>query len=534
MTEVSLDIVIVGSGVGGLSAAAALVSNPLARGVKVGIVTKDVLDQNTTRFAQGGVATVLQGDEDSPDSHLADTIRAGAGLCDVDAVRVLVEEGPKRVERLIALGAIFDAAPDGKYLRALEGGHSKPRILHAQGTNTGAEIERALVEAVKQSAAAIFEGWFVHHIIAESNEVKGVVAMDGLGVSHKILADHVILASGGAGQVYSVTTNPVEATGDGLIAALLSGCLAADLEFVQFHPTALYHPAMPRPLLSEALRGHGAIIRDRHGNRFVDELAPRDEVSRAIAKRIQETDSKHVWLDARLIDDFKNRFPNIYSSLKEIGLDPKKDWLPIAPAAHYLCGGLATDLYGRTVLKNLWAVGETSCTGVHGANRLASNSLLEGLVFGARAVEAILSEDKNPEPSGVLRNSSEQGFIRIETTQVDPLCFRGDQLEDPLKTRAELQDAMTENVGVIRSATSLQKAIDKIIDLAGRSSLNCKTRECYETRNLIALSYLIANSARLREESRGSHTRSDFPSPVDKIYKKRFGYRGLKFVDNSL
>ena len=308
------------------------------------------------------MAAVLGGDEDSTDLHLADTLRAGAGLCDEEAVRILVDEGPARVNELIALGAEFDRETTGSLALAREGGHSRARVVHAGGAATGAEVERALVDATYRSASAVLEGWFALDLIVEGGRCVGVTALPphehGAGPAPvAIRAAHVVLATGGAGQLYSVTTNPAESTGDGVAMALRAGVPTADVEFVQFHPTALHHPAMPRPLLSEALRGHGALLRDRDGERFVDELAPRDVVCRAMAARMTEQGVDHLWLDATGLERFRQRFPTIAASLASIGLDPQKDWLPIAPAAHHLSGGVLTDLWGASALPGLWAVG---------------------------------------------------------------------------------------------------------------------------------------------------------------------------------
>ncbi len=402
------DVLVLGSGVAGLSAAVRLAGPgaPPSPTLSLGVLTKGALSQSATRWAQGGVAAVLGGDEDSTDLHLADTLAAGAGLCDEESVRILVGEGPGRVHELIALGVEFDREATGLLALAREGGHSRPRVVHAGGAATGAEVERALVDATYRSASAVLEGWFALDLLVEGGRCVGVTALPPAGTGDgpvEVRADHVVLATGGAGQLFSVTTNPPESTGDGVAMALRAGVPTADIEFVQFHPTALHHPAMPRPLLSEALRGHGALLRDRDGERFVDELAPRDVVSRAMAARMAEQGVDHMWLDATGLERFSQRFPTIAASLTSIGLDPQHDWLPIAPAAHHLSGGVVTDLWGATALPGLWAVGEVACTGVHGANRLASNSLLEGMVFGARLAERIASGLGGPEPSGALR-----------------------------------------------------------------------------------------------------------------------------------
>ncbi len=396
----SLDLLVLGSGVAGLSAA---VRAAEIHGMRVGVVTKAELQQATTRWAQGGVAAVLGGDPDSTDLHLADTLAAGAGLCDVDAVRVLVDEGPSRVHELIALGAAFDRDPDGQLELAREGGHSLPRIVHAGGAATGAEIERTLVDAVRAEVSAVYESSFALDLLVEGGRCRGVLVADLTGQRTEVRASNVLVATGGYGQLFAVTTNPREATGDGVAMAIRAGVAVADVEFEQFHPTALHHPAMPRPLLSEALRGHGALLRDAKGERFVDELLSRDKVSRAITARMIEQDVEHLWLDATGLDSFADRFPTIAAELAQVGLDPATDWLPIAPAAHYSCGGILADLDGATSLPGLWVAGEASCNGVMGANRLASNSLLDGMVFGPRVVEAIDRGVDGPTATGAMR-----------------------------------------------------------------------------------------------------------------------------------
>ena len=484
-------------------------------GMRVGVLTKAALAQAATRWAQGGVAAVLGGDEDSTDLHLADTLQAGAGLCDLDAVRVLVDEGPARVNELIALGAVFDSDHEGVLLRAREGGHSMRRIVHAGGAATGAEIERALVDAVCETATAIYERWFAIDLIHDGARCRGVVALDEDGVRHQIRATHVLIATGGAGQLFAVTTNPAESTGDGTAMALRAGAAVADLEFMQFHPTALHHPAMPRPLLSEALRGHGAVVRDRDGERFVDELAPRDVVSRAMTARMLEQEIDHMWLDATGLEDFDARFPTIAASLCEAGLDPAKDWLPIAPAAHYLSGGIVTDLDGAASLPGMWACGEAACTGVHGANRLASNSLLEGMVFAPRVIEAIERGKDGPEPTGAMRTVLDgvdeeiSGRRLPRPTHEEP--YRPSSVTEAPKARDQLQRAMTVGAGVLRSAGSLAETatvVESIVPVG-------EEREVYEVANLIEVARGLLAAAAAREESRGAHTRTDFPETSD-------------------
>ncbi|HEV3402228.1 MAG TPA: FAD-binding protein, partial [Acidimicrobiales bacterium] len=438
----------------GLSAAVRAAS---VLGLRVGVLTKGTLAQSATSWAQGGVAAAVGGDPDSADLHLADTLAAGAGLCDVDAVRVLVDEGPARVNDLIALGAEFDRHPNGVLALAREGGHSVPRVVHAGGAATGAEIERALVAAVEMTAAAVFEREFAARLLVDEGRCIGVGAVDRDGGYLEVRARHVLLATGGAGQLFSVTTNPEQATGDGVAMALRAGVAVADLEFVQFHPTALHHPQMPRPLLSEALRGHGALMRDAHGERFVDELAPRDVVSRAMTARMLDLGVDHLWLDATPLERFDQRFPTISAALRRAGLDPAADWLPIAPAAHYLIGGVLTDLDGATTLPGLWAAGEVACTGVHGANRLASNSLLEGMVFAARAVEAAAGGKDAAEPTGAMRALADGPALALPAV-AEELSLGPPEASATAKRREALQHAMSRGAGVLRDASSLVEA----------------------------------------------------------------------------
>jgi L-aspartate oxidase len=506
-----LDLLVIGSGVAGLSAAVRAATDA---NLRVGVLTKAELHQSNTRWAQGGVAAVLGGDPDSTDLHLADTLKAGAGLCDVDAVRVLVDEGPSRVTELIAQGARFDRDADGTLQLAREGGHSLPRIVHAGGSATGAEIERALVAAALQTAAALYERWFALDLLIENGRCVGV---KGLGPNDEIidiLASHVLLATGGAGQVFSATTNPVEATGDGLAMALRAGVPCADVEFVQFHPTALQVPLMPKPLLTEALRGHGALLRNSKGERFVDELQPRDVVARAETAVMLEEGTTHVWLDATGLDQFDERFPNIAADLAAAGLNPATEWLPVAPAAHYHCGGIVTDLRGATALPGLWAAGEVACTGIHGANRLASNSLLEGMVWGPRVIEAIADGVDAPEASGAMRcvldGPSPIGGRRIGRLAVPT---PGPATDSVTHRRAGLQRSMFLHAGVRRDAASLQQAVDDA--RAAVASSEPVDGPSTEMANLAICALAIAETGLARTESRGAHTRIDFPDRDD-------------------
>ncbi|HYZ97826.1 MAG TPA: FAD-binding protein [Acidimicrobiales bacterium] len=524
-----LDLLVLGSGVAGLSAAVRAAD---AHGMRVGVLTKGGLDQATTRWAQGGVAAVLADDPDSTDLHLADTLAAGAGLCDPDAVRVLVDEGPSRVNELIALGAIFDRDAEGELMLTREGGHSHARVVHAGGAATGVEVERALVAAVRQTAAAIYEHWFALDLLVEGARCAGVVARGPAGERAEVRARHVLVATGGAGQLFAVTTNPPGATGDGIAMALRSGTVAvADLEFVQFHPTALHHPAVPRPLLSEALRGHGALLRDAQGERFVDELQSRDKVSRAIMASLAGQGTDHVWLDATGLERFAERFPTIAASLATVGLDPGRDWLPVAPAAHYMCGGIVTDLDGASSLPGLWVAGEAACNGVHGANRLASNSLLDGMVFGPRVVEAVERGQDGPSPTGAMRCVLEggeggEGGIPGRRLAVPSLPPLDEPRDAPVAhARGELQRAMTADAGVLRSAESLERARRAAATAlaAARTAVPdpSSAGATDELANLGTVAWALCAAASARTESRGAHARSDFPDTSDD-HKQRY------------
>jgi L-aspartate oxidase len=520
-----LDLLVLGSGVAGLSAAVRAAD---MHGMQVGVLTKAELHQATTRWAQGGVAAVLGGDPDSTDLHLADTLGAGAGLCDLDAVRLLVDEGPVRVNELIALGAMFDQDEGGQYLLAREGGHSHPRILHAGGAATGVEVERALVEAVQKTAAVLLERTFALELLVEGGRCAGVTAIDEHGERIEVRARHVLLATGGGGQLFSVTTNPLEATGDGMAMALRAGAALADVEFVQFHPTALHHEAMPRPLISEALRGHGAFLRDVSGERFVDELQPRDVVSRAITARLQADGTDHVWLDATVLDHFEERFPTISAALAVVGLDPTTDWLPVAPAAHYTCGGVLADLDGASSLPGLWVAGEVACNGVHGANRLASNSLLDGMVFGPRVVEAIDAGKDAPEGTGAMRailgsSGPEGSAIPGHTLDgpAEPTNGSAGEPDTMTAVRDRLQRAMTKHAGVLRDAGSLKVALEESARAYARPVEDVASAEVH---NLATLAYAQVVAAQARTETRGAHTRTDHPV-TDEDLEVRFVVR---------
>jgi L-aspartate oxidase len=542
------DVLVLGSGIAGLTTAL----HSAARGMSVVVLTKGELSHSATRYAQGGVAAALE-DPDSPDLHLADTLVAGAGLCDVDAVRTLVTEGPARVRELAALGAVFDTeveADGARLLLAREGGHSLARVVHAGGDATGAEIERALVAAVDPAPIEVRERWFALDLIVEDGCCRGVRALGPTGALEDFRAAHTVMATGGVGQCFAVTTNPTLSTGDGIALALRAGVACADLEFVQFHPTALHHPSMPRPLLSEALRGEGAVLRDVDGVAFMAgvhplaDLAPRDVVSRAIHRRMRETGSDHVYLDASMIDDFAQHFPTIWRACRSAGLDPTGDLLPVAPAAHYLSGGIVTDLNGASTMPSLWSCGEAACSGVHGANRLASNSLLDGLVFGRRVVEAIASGANGPQPTGAM-NGVLQLADRIAETGPRPTRDGegrgadgrggdgrggdgggGDGGTDPDKVRSAIQRTMSADCGVVRDAGGLENAAEAIAELTVLAEIfSTRTVPGCEVLNLTRVAQAIVTAATARGESCGAHTRADFPDTRDEL-RGRFVLRG--------
>jgi L-aspartate oxidase len=534
-----LDVLVLGSGVAGLSAAI----EAARLGATAAVVTKGDVIATATRYAQGGVAAALTG-TDSPELHLSDTLAAGAGICDVEAVRTLVSEGPARVLDLIGMGAHFDAAhtgepsvagPDGRRLGlAREGGHSLNRVLHAGGDATGAEIERALAAALAASTVELREGVQALDLEIERGRCVGISALDDTGAVASVRARHVVLASGGAGQLFAVTTNPGLSTGAGVAMALRAGVAVADVEFMQFHPTALAQPTSPRPLLSEALRGEGAVLRDEHGVAFMTDehpladLAPRDVVSRCIARRLIDRGLDHLWLDATSIEEFPDRFPTIWRSCRAVGLDPRRDWLPVAPAAHYLCGGILTDLDGATSLPGLWACGEVAASGVHGANRLASNSLLDGLVFGVRAGQAITKGIDGPSSTGALRGvdlgaAADQAPARSGPPDAPPAVPGEIGFAAGV---ADLQRAMTNGCGVLRDAAGLAATTAVHRRLADAHPLATATsRPSADRRDLLDVAGALLAAATAREESRGAHTRTDIPERSDR-FLGRFVHHG--------
>ncbi|GID31492.1 L-aspartate oxidase [Paractinoplanes brasiliensis] len=499
------DVLVVGSGVAGLTAALYL----REQGLHVTVVTKVNIDDGSTKWAQGGIAAVLD-PLDTPAAHANDTEIAGVGLCDPAAVRVLVEEGPARVRELIRRGAAFDRNDDGSLMLTREGGHRADRIVHAGGDATGAEVQRALHQAVHRDPwIRLVEHALVLDLLRDAEgracgitlHVLGEGSEDGVGA---ILARAVVLATGGMGQIYASTTNPSVSTGDGVALALRAGAAVTDVEFVQFHPTSFVTAnvtSVQRPLISEALRGEGAHLVDESGKRFMvgqhelAELAPRDVVAKGIHRVLRATGADHVYLDARHLGArfLEQRFPTIVASTRAAGIDPATDLIPVAPAAHYASGGVRTDLRGRTSIPGLYACGEVACTGVHGANRLASNSLLEGLVFAKRIADDIAHE--LPAQSEPAPDTGEPGWV------VTPAV------------RAELQRSMTRGAGVLRSAESLNATVRDLSLLAERR--DTPRNAAWEATNLLTVASVLVAAARARRETRGCHWREDFPVAED-------------------
>ncbi|AGP56915.1 L-aspartate oxidase [Streptomyces rapamycinicus] len=521
------DVVVVGSGVAGLTAALRCA----AAGAKVTVVTKARLDDGSTRWAQGGIAAAL-GEGDTPGQHLDDTLVAGAGLCDEQAVRALVTEGPAAVRRLIATGARFDADDDtGEILLTREGGHHRRRIAHAGGDATGAEISRALVEAVRAAGIETVENALVLDLLKDGSgraagvtlHVMGEGQRDGVGA---VSADAVVLATGGMGQIFSATTNPAVSTGDGVALALRAGAEVSDLEFVQFHPTVLWlgpEAEGQQPLVSEAVRGEGAHLVDADGVRFMcgqhelAELAPRDIVAKGIMRRMRERGAEHMYLDARHFgaEMWERRFPTILAACRAHGIDPVTEPIPVAPAAHYASGGVRTDLRGRTTVPGLYACGEVACTGVHGANRLASNSLLEGLVFAERIAEDITA---GAEFAGSVGRERPAGQTGPSAPAASPAAS-GDTPLLASEARYEIQHIMTNGAGVLRSAESLARAADRLErvqdDAVAQLRRDGKTAEpgveTWEATNLHLVARVLVAAALRREETRGCHWREDRP-----------------------
>ncbi|MFT9667809.1 L-aspartate oxidase [Streptomyces rhizosphaericola] len=525
---IDADVVVVGSGVAGLTTALRCAAADL----DTVVVTKARLDDGSTRWAQGGIAAAL-GEGDTPEQHLADTLVAGAGLCDEEAVRTLVTEGPDAVRRLITTGAHFDTTDSGDIALTREGGHHRRRIAHAGGDATGAEISRALVEAVRAAALRIIENALVLDLLTDAEgrtagvslHVMGEGQHDGVGA---VRAPSVVLATGGMGQVFSATTNPSVSTGDGVALALRAGAEVSDLEFVQFHPTVLFLGADSegqQPLVSEAVRGEGAHLVDATGARFMlgqhelAELAPRDIVAKAITRRMHEHGTEHMYLDARHFGArmWEQRFPTILAACRAHGIDPVTEPVPVAPAAHYASGGIRTDLRGRTTVPGLYACGEVACTGVHGANRLASNSLLEGLVFAER-IAADIAETRPP---------------RTEPAEAPGDADAPVPLLAP-EARTAIQRTMTRGAGVLRSAESLAAAAEELEALHRSAAADADDPEpkvavpgvdTWEVTNLLLVSRVLVAAAREREETRGCHWREDRPDRDDEHWRRHLVVR---------
>jgi L-aspartate oxidase len=529
--SVDADVVIVGSGVAGLTAALRCQD----AGLSTVVVTKARLDDGSTRWAQGGIAAAL-GEGDTPAQHLDDTLVAGAGLCDEEAVRILVTEGPAAVRRLMDTGARFDTDDAGGIHLTREGGHHRRRIAHAGGDATGAEISRALVEAVRARGVRTIEHALVLDLLTDAEghaagvtlHVMGEGRHDGVGAVH---APAVVLATGGMGQVFSATTNPSVSTGDGVALALRAGAEVADLEFVQFHPTVLFLGADAegqQPLVSEAVRGEGAHLVDADGVRFMAgrhelaELAPRDVVAKGILRRMLEQDAEHMYLDARHFGAamWEQRFPTILAACRAHGIDPVTEPVPVAPAAHYASGGVRTDSRGRTTVPGLYACGEVACTGVHGANRLASNSLLEGLVYAERIAADIVRERAD-------------GTLAPRVPR--PLPHTGRPAEPLLapETRFAIQRIMTEGAGVLRSDASLATAADRLerlhAEALGALEEDGKTAEpgvdTWEATNLLCVARVLVAAARMRTETRGCHWREDHADRDDARWRRHIVVR---------
>jgi L-aspartate oxidase len=505
----NFDYLVIGSGSAGLTFALRV-----AKHGTVAVITKKDRTDSSTNWAQGGIAGVI-GEDDLPELHFNDTLTAGAGLCNSDAVRVLVAEGPERILELMEFGARFSREPNGQLSLGREGGHSRRRIIHAADL-TGREVERTLVEAVRtHPQITVLEHHSAIDLIISNGRCRGAYVLEGDGADIvAYTATATLIATGGCGQVYQHTTNPGIATGDGVAIAWRAGCAIANMEFIQFHPTSLSHPSSNSFLISEAVRGEGAILRRPDGTPFMagyderKELAPRDIVARAIDSEMKKLGIACVYLDIthKPAAEVREHFPNIYAKCLTFGIDITSDWIPVVPAAHYSCGGIVTDLAGRTTVDGLYACGEAACTGVHGANRLASNSLLEALVFGRRAADDVTEK-------------RERGSMK-KPPPFNPSTIIGDGalcVESALRQR--LQIVMQKYVGIVRSNSRLQKAQDAIDELLSESSGlfsdGIINGERLEMRNLLDVARLIVASARARHESRGLHYTTDYPDPVE-------------------
>jgi L-aspartate oxidase len=518
------DFLVIGSGIAGLTFALKVAQERPDK--KITVITKTISDETNTKYAQGGVAAVWDDDQDDYAKHIEDTLIAGDGLCNEKIVEIVVKEGPQRVREIIEWGARFDKDPDGDYSLGKEGGHSESRILHYKDV-TGKEIERALLEAVKKKPnIEILNHCFVVDLITQHHlgylvmkstpdvECYGVYALNlETKKMEKILAGITLLATGGNGQIYRTTTNPSIATGDGVAMVYRAKGRIENMEFIQFHPTALYEPGVKGYsfLITEAVRGDGGILRNQSGEAFMEryderkDLAPRDIVARAIDSEMKINGTEHVWLDCRHMgqEKFIHHFPNIYEKCKSIGIDVMKDMIPVAPAAHYSCGGIKTDEWGRTSIRNLYATGECASSGLHGANRLASNSLLEAMVFSHRSFLDVLKK-----ADGIKINTAIPDWNAAGTTAPKEMILITQSLK-------ELQWLMTDYVGIVRTDMRLKRA-SRRLDLLHEEteSLYQKTvvsPQLCELRNMITVSYLVVKGAQFRKESRGLHYNTDYP-----------------------
>ncbi len=504
---VKTDCIVIGSGIAGLFTAI-----KASEDRRVIMITKKSLMESNTRYAQGGIAAVIA-EDDSPAYHRQDTLMAGAGLCSSAAVDALVNEGPEGVHELIRLGTLFDKE-DGVLALTQEAAHSHRRILHANGDATGYEIVRALVEQVAEHKnIEVWDDHYVIDLITENGECVGALLQRPGGGRLFLQGDATILCSGGAGQLYRYTTNPEVATGDGVAIAYRAGAHIRDMEFIQFHPTALSYPGAPRFLISEAVRGEGAVLRNIKGEQFMDryhellELAPRDIVARAIVSEMELTKSTFVYLDIthESAEMVKHRFPTIYETCMSYGLDITTDWIPVAPAAHYMMGGIKTDLNGESTISRLFACGEVSSTGLHGANRLASNSLSEALVFGRRIIERI--HELPPLGRDVVSGGSQEGRVETPTQAI-------------VERRLKLQKVMVRYAGLRRNEEMLNKGLEELKRQLPIFGSVLSKREEYEFANMLTCCLLVTQSALAREESRGAHYREDYPTRNDAQWQK--------------
>ncbi len=514
------DVVIIGSGIAGVYTALEIPEK-----YDIAILTKETLNISNSVLAQGGIAVSLD-KKDSPELHLKDTLYAGAGLCNEDTVRVLVNEAALNIDRLCKFGVNFDKTARQELSLGREAAHSMNRIIHA-GDTTGKEVLDKLIAAVKhQPNIKIHERTFVIDMMTEDGECKGVLTYDEDSDSLKMYLSHIIIcATGGFGQLYSNTTNPEVATGDGVCMAYRAGAELMDLEFIQFHPTVLFHPENKSFLISEAVRGEGGLLKNINGKRFMpeyhslNELAPRDVVSRAIFEEMRKTGSDHVFLDITFKgrEYLENRFPNIYKTCLSYGIDMAKDMIPVAPAEHYCMGGIRADVYGKTNIEGFYTCGETACNGIHGANRLASNSLLEGLVFG-RMIGLQVEERLACKGRSIVFTDI------VNETSRKPADF------DKKAMIAEVQAEMTKNVGIVRNKEGLQAALEKISLVQAKiADMKNETIEECELQNIVLLSRLVIESALEREESRGAHFRSDFDKTDDENWKRHI----IKQIDQE-